>query len=64
MFAQLNGTLRPQSGAALMGLPKAISPHLFQEIWFALDGLCYRTGYAVPPGTRRSAVVYIAFFPI
>jgi hypothetical protein len=37
--AQLNGTLRPQSGAALTGLPTAISPQLFQEFWFTLSGL-------------------------
>jgi hypothetical protein len=31
----LNGTLLPQSGAALAtGLPSATSPYLFQEVWF------------------------------
>jgi hypothetical protein len=37
--AQLNGTLLPQSRAALTGLPTAISPHLSPENWFTLSGL-------------------------
>ena len=47
--ARLNGTLRPQSRAALTGLPTAISPHLFQEIWFTLAGCTFvQSTQAVP----------------
>ena len=47
--AWLNGTLPPQSRAALTGLPLAISSHLFQEIWFTQAGWTFvQSTQAVP----------------
>jgi hypothetical protein len=55
IFTQLNGTFLPKSRAALTGLPTAISPHLFQEIWFASLRLLSAVLLTLPNGSFAPA---------